>query len=65
MYSVQQELAAFDVASEHISWALGRGVSLIEIATLFGLPAPSSRWVLIAELARMWLALQDDLMEAA
>jgi len=56
-FTMQQEMVAHSVAVEHIEWCRERGRSDFAIAQSVGL-APSSRIVLAANLARIWLDMQ-------
>ena len=57
-YAIEDEMVAFAVASEHVTWAHGRGVTYADIARSVGI-APASRNILIAKLGRIWLQLNE------
>lgn len=72
-YTRDQEMIAFGVASEHVTYMHGRGWTYARIAKSVGIPVDAkgtgiSRMVLIAKIGRIWLSLrhgEDILQEAA
>lgn len=64
-FTPEEEMVAFAVGSEHVTYTHGRGATYADIARSVGI-APCSRLVLVAKLGRIWLRLHDrDMARAA
>jgi len=59
-FTPEQEMRAFAIASEHVTYERSRDVPYEQIAQSVGLPDGLSRMVLIARLGRLWLEMQEQ-----
>lgn len=64
-YTVDEEMEAFAVAEEHVTFMHGRGFTYGAIGRAVGLNLSGGRMVLIAKLARIWLRLRESPMKEA
>lgn len=62
-HSVQDEMIAFAVASEHVTYWHGRGKTYSAIAKSVGVTEHISRAVLVAKLSRIWLNMKAERLQ--